>query len=121
MVKLRGRTTPPDRRPTISPGTRGAKQTTPHGPLPRLLGGTRCTFLSQRFQEVGRGTIVPLLKPRVWLRSKYRCLIRIDVQLSAPSPERCDQVHAAVVVHGNALEAVCSSKRSDTKNCLVLK
>ena len=39
-VKLRGRPTTPDRRrgPTLSPGTRGAKQFTPHGPLQRLLG-----------------------------------------------------------------------------------
>src|SRR5437764_4323367 len=38
-LKLRGRTTTPDRRrgPTISPGTRGAKQITHHGPLQRLL------------------------------------------------------------------------------------
>src|SRR5438874_11959992 len=39
-VKLRGRTTTPDRRRgrTLSPSARGAKQTTPHGPLQRLLG-----------------------------------------------------------------------------------
>src|SRR5438552_15556144 len=39
-VKLRGRTTTWDRRRgrTLSPGARGAKQTTPHGPLQRLLG-----------------------------------------------------------------------------------
>jgi hypothetical protein len=39
-VKLRGRTTTPDRHrgPIISPGTRGLKQTTLHGPLQRLLG-----------------------------------------------------------------------------------
>ena len=38
-MKLRGRTTTPDRRRgrTLSPGARGAKQTTPHGPLQRLL------------------------------------------------------------------------------------
>src|SRR5438876_1502281 len=38
-VKLRGRTTTPDRRrgPTISLGSRGAKTTTHHGPLQRLL------------------------------------------------------------------------------------
>jgi hypothetical protein len=38
-VKLRGRTITPDRRrgPRISPGTRGANQTTHHGPLQRLL------------------------------------------------------------------------------------
>ena len=38
-VKLRGRTTTPDRRRgrTLSPGARGAKQTTYHGPLERLL------------------------------------------------------------------------------------
>src|SRR5207253_2326846 len=40
-VKLRGRTTTPDERRgrTLSPGARGAKPTTPHGPLQRLLGG----------------------------------------------------------------------------------
>src|SRR5437763_13329987 len=44
-VKLRGRTTTPDRRRgrTLSPGARGAKQTTPHGPLQRLLDGRRAT------------------------------------------------------------------------------
>src|SRR5207253_8305738 len=38
-VKLRGRPTTPDERRgrTLSPGARGAKQTTPHGPLQRLL------------------------------------------------------------------------------------
>src|SRR6184192_2921953 len=38
-VKLRGRTTTSDKRRgrTLSPGARGAKQTTPHGPLQRLL------------------------------------------------------------------------------------
>ena len=41
-VKLRGRTTTPDRRRgrTLSPGARGPKQTTHHGPLQRLLEGT---------------------------------------------------------------------------------
>jgi hypothetical protein len=40
-VKLRGRTTTPDRRRgrTLSFGARGAKQTTHHGPLQRLLDG----------------------------------------------------------------------------------
>src|SRR5882762_2912938 len=40
-VKLRGRVTAPDqsRGRTLSPGARGAKQTTPHGPLQRLLDG----------------------------------------------------------------------------------
>src|SRR5580693_3197119 len=40
-VKSRGRTTTRDRRPgrTLSPGARVAKQTTPHGPLQRLLEG----------------------------------------------------------------------------------
>ena len=39
-VKLRGRTTTPDRRRgrTLSPGARGAKPLTHHGPLQRLLG-----------------------------------------------------------------------------------
>src|SRR5204863_460013 len=38
-VKLRGRTTTPDERRgrTLPPGARGAKQTTPHGPLQRWL------------------------------------------------------------------------------------
>src|SRR5579872_3627635 len=38
-VKLRGRTTTADRGrgPAISTGSRGPKQTTPHGPLQRLL------------------------------------------------------------------------------------
>jgi hypothetical protein len=42
-VKLRGRTTTPDKRRgrTLSPGARGANQTTPHGPLERLLGGSK--------------------------------------------------------------------------------
>ena len=41
-VNLRGRTTTPDRRygPTISTGSRRANQTTPHGPLQRLLEGS---------------------------------------------------------------------------------
>ena len=40
-VKLRGRATTPDRGrgPTISPGPRGPKQMSPHGPLQRLLEG----------------------------------------------------------------------------------
>jgi hypothetical protein len=38
-VKLRGRPTTPDKRRgrTLSPGARGANQTTHHGPLQRLL------------------------------------------------------------------------------------
>ena len=49
-VKLRGRTTTSERRrgPTISPGTRGAKPTTPHGPLQRLLGGGCMSLLNRR-------------------------------------------------------------------------
>jgi len=41
-VKLRGRTTTSDGRRgrTLSSCARGAKQTTPHGPLERLLEGT---------------------------------------------------------------------------------
>jgi hypothetical protein len=40
-VKLRGRMTTPDGRRgrTLSPGARGAKQPTHHGPLQRLLEG----------------------------------------------------------------------------------
>src|SRR5437667_979764 len=40
-VKLRGRTTTSDKRRgrTLSLSARGANQTTPHGPLQRLLGG----------------------------------------------------------------------------------
>src|SRR5438874_12929212 len=39
-VKFRRRSTTPDRRRgrTLSPSARGAKQTTPHGPLQRKLG-----------------------------------------------------------------------------------
>src|SRR2546421_3372635 len=51
-VKLRGRTTTSDRRrgPTISYGARGAKQTTPHGPLQRLLDANRLVhFRRHRF------------------------------------------------------------------------
>jgi len=42
-VKLRGRPTTADRRrgPAISTGSHGAKQITHHGPLQRLLDGTR--------------------------------------------------------------------------------
>src|SRR5437667_260067 len=42
-VKLRGRTPTPDQRRgrTLSPGARGAKQLTHHGPLQRLLDGRR--------------------------------------------------------------------------------
>ena len=45
-VKLRGRTTTADRGrgPTLSPGSRGPKQTTPHGPLQRLLDGGTVTL-----------------------------------------------------------------------------
>ena len=41
-VKLRGRTTTSDKRRgrTLFPRARGPKQTTPHGPLQRLLDGT---------------------------------------------------------------------------------
>jgi len=41
-VKLRGRTTTPDKRRgrTLSPGARGAKPQAHHGPLQRLLGRT---------------------------------------------------------------------------------
>src|SRR5205823_8870451 len=95
-VKLRGRTTTSDKRRgrTLSPGARGAKQTTPHGPLQRLLGATRCTFLSQRFQEVGRGTIVPLLKPvaslQISLPHSDRCTAqRPESREMRPSTRRC--------------------------------
>jgi len=46
-VKLRGRTTTPDRGrgPTLSPGTRGFKQATHHGPLQRLLAASAPTEL----------------------------------------------------------------------------
>src|SRR5947207_1025195 len=42
MRKMTGRTTTADERRgrTLPPGARGAKQTTPHGPLQRLLDGT---------------------------------------------------------------------------------
>jgi hypothetical protein len=44
-VKLRGRTTTPDRRRgrTLSPGARGAKPLMPHGPLQGLLDGAAIT------------------------------------------------------------------------------
>jgi len=47
-VKLRGRTTTPDGRRgrTLSSRARGAKHTTPHGPLQRLLGGSGITNLN---------------------------------------------------------------------------
>src|SRR5690242_13539066 len=47
-VKLRGRTTTPDRGrgPAISTGSRGPKQMTPHGPLQRLLGANSTSALS---------------------------------------------------------------------------
>lgn len=45
-MRLRGRATTPDKRRecTLSFGTRGAKQTTLHGPLQRLLGVTLAAF-----------------------------------------------------------------------------
>ena len=48
-VKLRGRTTTLDERRgrTLSPGARGAKQTTHHGPLQRLLGDGEVEVASQ--------------------------------------------------------------------------
>jgi len=48
-VKLRGRTTTLHKRrgPTISHGSRGAKPTTPHGPLERLLAGSPLAFPPQ--------------------------------------------------------------------------
>jgi len=48
--KLRGRPTTPDRRggPTISTGSRRAKQTTPHGPLERLLEDANTGVLCSR-------------------------------------------------------------------------
>src|SRR3989442_820340 len=51
-VKLRGRTTTPDRRrgPTISLGSRGAKTTTHHGPLQRLLERMRARCISEECQ-----------------------------------------------------------------------
>ena len=49
-VKLRGRPAEPNRRRkrTISSSARGAKQTTPHGPLQRLLGGGCMSLLNRR-------------------------------------------------------------------------
>jgi hypothetical protein len=65
-VKLRGRTTTPDRGrgPILSSGPRGPKQTTPHGPLQRLLGLRACVGASlgipsgQRYLELVPGVIV---------------------------------------------------------------
>ena len=65
-VKLRGRTTTPDRGrgPAISTGSRGPKQTTPHGPLQRLL----AVVATQLYDDArtgfrGIGPLV-LIKPR---------------------------------------------------------
>src|SRR5882672_1046113 len=56
-VKLRGRTTTPERRRgrTLSPATRGAK---PHGPLQRLLGGRRTPLLNRSHLKYRVGMIV---------------------------------------------------------------
>src|SRR5579872_1492317 len=70
-VKLRGRTTTPDRGrgPAISTGSRGPKQTTPHGPLQRWLdGGTSTGGL--RLEEL---VIAPFVaRPRECARSQPR-------------------------------------------------
>src|SRR5207245_10967037 len=60
-VKLRGRTTTPDRRRgrTLSFSARGAKQTTPHGPLQRLLGAPRSAgACSRRFASAKQATAI---------------------------------------------------------------
>jgi len=56
-VKLRGRTTTPDsgRGPAISTGSRGRKQTTPHGPLQRLLEVAPGASLTSRCPHLGGG------------------------------------------------------------------
>jgi hypothetical protein len=71
-VKLKGRTTTPDGRrgPTISPGSRGARQTTPHGPLQRLLGAIAVI----RAPEMG------------WQMRRYKANHRVGVRIK-------DQVH----------------------------
>jgi len=62
-VKLRGRTTTPDRGrgPAISTGSRGPKQMTPHGPLQRWLGINQATPRS-----------LLILNPRQSVRRRYR-------------------------------------------------
>src|ERR1700752_3799648 len=86
-VKLRGRTTTSDRQrgPAISTGSRGAKQTRPHGPLQRLLGGV----------VLGRETRKRLLKKcnpaplpqqrsvhsRAQYRNEHQCLVPRDRQM----------------------------------------
>src|SRR5438105_1401993 len=56
-VNLRGRTTTPDKRRgrTLSPGARGAKPLTHHGPLQRLLGAALCTdfHMALRLTDLG--------------------------------------------------------------------
>jgi len=55
-VKLRGRTTTPDKRRgrTLSPGARGAKRITHHGPLQRLLDDGSTEPLVARFNSEGK-------------------------------------------------------------------
>src|SRR5579872_7444168 len=62
-VKLRGRTTTPDRGrgPAISTGSRGPKQMTHHGPLQRLLGG--------------RTVLYPHGLARVMLHDRVECFV----------------------------------------------
>ena len=60
-VKLRGRTTTPDKRRgrTISSGARGAKLTTPHGPLQRLLERRRLNCVYRRGSKGSGSRPVP--------------------------------------------------------------
>jgi len=63
-VKLRGRTTTPDKRRgrTLSPGARGAKQATHHGPLERLLEVTlTTTTVRVRHRAGNRSHLTPKL------------------------------------------------------------
>ncbi len=59
-VKLRGRATTPDERRgrTLSPGARGAKPTTPHGPLQRLLAVTGSHPARLKLPLFGADTLV---------------------------------------------------------------
>jgi len=84
-VKLRGRTTTSERRRgrTISPATRGAKQTTHHGPLHRLLGGSGITELNYctRRAELGvkRGLPwIPLVAQQANQRLRKYAVDKLD-------------------------------------------
>src|SRR5204863_136089 len=83
-VKLRGRTTTPDKRRgrTLSPGARGAKQTTPHGPLQRLLdarSGSLC--ISKRSRRIGMALFERSLTFRVLLiKALQTCSAPLEIR-----------------------------------------